>query len=178
MIRYTTDGSKPRSVVAAVGLDRPARAGRGVPHHDDDHVPVDRDGHQGQRLQRQGEVHDQVQALTALRAARRRRAARLRRRAVSRVLLALASRRRRGDRGAVRSAAATSRARRAPRRRRGRARPARVPPPRRRRRARVLRPRVPGGGARAGTIRGRRSRRSRTRAWKRGRLPAVELPRR
>ena len=29
-------------VVAAVGLDRPARAGPGVPRHDDDHVQVDR----------------------------------------------------------------------------------------------------------------------------------------
>ena len=56
VIRYTTDGSKPTDELAAVGLDRPARARRGVPHHRDDDVPVDRDRHQGQRLERQGEV--------------------------------------------------------------------------------------------------------------------------
>ncbi len=45
-------------VVGAVGLHRAARAGPGVPRDQDDHVQVDGEGHQGERLDRVGPLRD------------------------------------------------------------------------------------------------------------------------
>ena len=56
VIRYTMDGSRPNSQSEAVGRHRPARARRDVPPDEDDDVPVDGHGHQGQRLVRPADV--------------------------------------------------------------------------------------------------------------------------
>ena len=50
VIRYSTDGKKPTDESPLWDSTGPREPGRDVPHHRDDDVPVDRDGHQGQRL--------------------------------------------------------------------------------------------------------------------------------
>ena len=166
VIHYTTDGSQADGAVGGVGLHRPARAGRGVPHRRDDDVPVARGGHQGQRRLRQADVPDQRPRLSDATSGPPRRAARRsppRRDAAPVLALAVAVPARRSS-----APSRSSRRRRAaargsaPARAGARARPARVPPPRRRPRARVLHARVPRGWCAAATTRARPSRRSPT----------------
>ena len=59
VIRYTTDGSKPTSTSTLWDSTGPREPGQSSRQHDD-HLQVAGDGHQGQHLDRAGEVPDQV----------------------------------------------------------------------------------------------------------------------
>ena len=65
VIRYTTDGSEPDASSPAWDSTGPREPGEVFHVTRDDDVPVERDRHQGQRLVRRPEVHDQRRHVAA-----------------------------------------------------------------------------------------------------------------